>query len=46
MSDSVEMVTVDGVRYRPEDAPKTAAKEPVAKEAKAPRNKARSAANK
>ena len=43
MSDKqVEMVVVNGVRYRPEDAPK----ETVAKQAPAPKNKARSADNK
>lgn len=45
MSDSVQMVVVDGVRYRPEDAPKEA-KEPSAKESKAPANKSRTAENK
>lgn len=39
------MVVVDGVRYRPEDAPKKV-KEPEAKQAPAPKNKARSADNK
>ena len=37
------MVVVNGVRYRPEDAPK---KKPEAKQAPAPKNKARSADNK
>lgn len=50
MADSkVEMVVVDGVRYRPEHAPKkkaTAPKETEAKQAPAPRNKARSASDK
>lgn len=44
-----EMVVVDGVRYRPEDAPAKKAKpdaEPKAKEAKVPANKARTASNK
>lgn len=36
------MVVVDGVRYRPEDAPKKA-EAPEAKQAPAPKNKARSA---
>lgn len=39
------MVVVDGIRYRPEDAPKKAPKVEQ-KEAKEPANKARSAANK
>lgn len=39
----VEMVVVDGVRYRPEDAPK---KKPEAKQAEKPANKARTASNK
>jgi hypothetical protein len=45
----VDMVTVDGVRYRPEDAPKVDkkdAEEPAKKAAKAPANKARSASDK
>lgn len=43
--DAVKMVVVDGVRYRPEDAPKkkAAAEEKAAPE---PQNKARSASNK
>lgn len=43
------MVVVDGIRYRPEDAPKrpvAAGSEPEAKEARRPRNKSRSVANK
>lgn len=40
----VRMVVVNGVRYRPEDAPKVA--RPAEKEAKAPANKARTASNK
>ena len=43
---TVEMVVVDGVRYRPDDAPKKVSKEPEAKEAPAPKNKARSADSK
>lgn len=39
------MVVVDGVRYRPEDAPKQASKV-EAKEAAKPANKARTVANK
>lgn len=39
------MVVVDGVRYRPEDAPKRAPRVEQ-KEAEAPANKARTAANK
>ena len=39
------MVVVDGVRYRPEDAPKKAP-EPEAKQSPEPRNKAREAASK
>jgi hypothetical protein len=45
----VEMVVVNGVRYRPEDAPKAdkkGAEEPAKKAAKAPANKARSASDK
>lgn len=38
----VEMVTVDGVRYRPEDAPKRFEE----KSAPAPKNKARKPADK
>ena len=45
MSESVRMVVVDGVRYRPEDAPKRAS-EPEAKQSPEPRNKARAAASK
>lgn len=37
------MVIVNGVRYRPEDAPK---EETEAKQAEAPKNKARKPANK
>ena len=37
----VEMVVVNGVRYRPEDAP--AKEEPKVKQAPAPKNKARTA---
>lgn len=43
MADAVKMVVVDGVRYRPEDAPKGATEE---KAAPAPRNKARTASDK
>lgn len=39
------MVVVDGVRYRPEDAPKKKV-EPEPKEAPAPTNKSRTARNK
>ena len=49
MSESVRMVVVDGVRYRPEDAPKKAEKakpDVEAKEAEKPANKARTARNK
>ena len=44
MSDAVtpaDMVDVDGILYRPEDAPKKAAPKPEAKEQAAPANKAR-----
>lgn len=41
-----EMVIVDGVRYRPEDAPTKKAPEPAAKQAKQPANKSRSVADK
>lgn len=42
-----QMVVVDGIRYRPEDAPKAKAKpEPEQKATPAPRNKARTATNK
>ena len=45
MSERTQMVVVDGVRYRPEDAPKKVEqKEP--KQAPKPANKARSADNK
>lgn len=43
------MVVVDGVRYRPEHAPKkvkVTAEEPDAKAAKAPQNKSRTPRNK
>lgn len=41
----IEMVTVDGVRYRPEDAPK--AKAPTEKKAaEKPANKSRTASDK
>lgn len=40
-----KMVVVDGVRYRPEDAPKQQKSEADSK-AKEPANKARSASNK
>lgn len=46
MADELNMVVVDGVRYRPEDAPKKTAKDPEEKAAPAPRNKARTATNK
>lgn len=42
MSDTVEMVTVDGVNYRPEDVPKKAEQKQQPK----PANKARTAPNK
>jgi hypothetical protein len=44
MADDVKMVVVDGVRYRPEDAPKQKAE--VEAKAKTPANKARTASNK
>lgn len=40
------MVVVDGVRYRPEDAPKKKVEKPEPKEAPAPSNKSRTARNK
>ena len=43
MADAVKMVVVDGIRYRPEDAPKRATEE---KAAPAPKNKARNASDK
>lgn len=46
MSDQVQMVVVNGVRYRPEDAPERKPKEPEAKQSPAPKNKARSADDK
>lgn len=42
----VEMVVVDGVRYRPEDAPKKKQAEAPAKQAPQPKNKARAASDK
>lgn len=42
MSDAVEMVVVNGIRYRPEDAPKRDAEEKAAE----PKNKSRKPANK
>jgi hypothetical protein len=44
MADAVKMVVVDGVRYRPEDAP--AKKSEITTKAKDVPNKARSASNK
>ena len=48
MSDQVEMVVVNGVRYRAEDAPKKVTNEPEveAKQAEKPANKARTARDK
>ena len=44
MADAVKMVVVNGVRYRPEDAPEKEA--PEEKAAPAPKNKARTASTK
>lgn len=50
--DTVDMVVVDGVRYRPEHAPKKTTKQepaedaPAAKAAPAPKNKSRTVRNK
>lgn len=43
MTDALKMIVVDGIRYRPEDAPKRATEE---KAAPAPKNKARTASDK
>ena len=45
MADGVKMVVVDGIRYRPEDAPNAAKDEADAKQAK-PANKSRTVSNK
>lgn len=51
-ADKVEMVTVNGVRYRPEDAPKNTRpageddKSDPETKSRTPRNKARTAQNK
>ena len=42
----VKMVVVDGVRYRPEDAPKKKQQSEVESKEKTPPNKARTASNK
>ena len=47
MAEKFEMVVVDGVRYRPEDAPKQESKqEPEEKAAVKPANKSRTAQTK
>ena len=46
MADDIEMVVIDGIRYRPEDAPKKAPKDEAEKKDTTPKNKARSASNK
>ena len=44
MAEKFQMVVVDGIRYRPEDAPKQESKpEPEEKAAEKPANKSRSA---
>ena len=44
MAEKFEMVVVDGIRYRPEDAPKQESKQgPEEKAAEKPANKSRSA---
>lgn len=46
MADAVKMVVVDGIRYRPEDAPKREPKDAAEAKSRTPKNKARIAPNK
>ena len=45
MADAVNMVVVDGIRYRPEDAPKRTQDETEPKARTSAKNKARTASN-